>query len=487
MKHINSVFAILIVVFSVVYIQLGLGNFNNRLFDACFICAIFATVSFFIASQKNGGKGYWLKPSYLFVAAYLAVNFQYLLDLRLGLKTISSIRFIHDNILNQCTVLAILGLLAFTIGYGMKPLGKREEDYCINDQGSNVKSSFPPLIVFIQIIVFVLFFMTTDIAALLSGTGYGATDASAFENLLYVMNAIVVLFVARTSSSHTSFSSFIKRFPIVSLIVFIIYCLLRFVSGDRGPFVYSLLLFFFGYLYYSRKKLRLITILGLLLGSMVLIALIGIARGLDTNISFGNRMSDAYDQFSTSGRFTKGDETVLSFTDELGFSFYVNQVDVYAIEAKGEPYHYLSYPIFSILSGIPFMPGLIQKSFGVSPENFSSAGFANYQYFGGYERNWGIGTSILGDFYLSFGFIGVIMGLLLTGVFLRYLDSVILIKNKQSVKIYELLFVLLFAAKSIYMPRATVFLEMPRFIWGVFVLVCIMPFIKTKEHIRISR
>lgn len=486
MKYATFIFTILIVVFSVVYVQLGLGKFNEQLFDACFICAIIATIIFFIASQKNGGKGYWLKPSYLFIIGYLAVNFQYLLDLRLGLKTLSSNRFLNDNILNHCAVLAVLGALAFTIGYGMKPLGKRDVIDATNQDNSS-SYSFPSLIVFLQVIVFGLFVLTTDIVSLINGTGYGETDASAFENLLYVMNAIVVLFVSRSKSSNTSFASYIKRFPIVSLVIFIVYCLLRFVSGDRGPFIYSLLLLFFGYLYYSRKQIRLIAVLGLLFGTTVLVSIVGIARALDTSLSFGSRMSISFDQFSTVGRFKTDDETVFSLTDELGFSFVVNQVDVYAIEAKGESYHYLVYPFFSIVNGIPFMPSIIQKFFGVSSDNFSSAGFANYQFFGGYDRNWGIGTTILGDFYLSFGFIGVIIGLFLTGIFLRYLDTVIFIKNRHSIGVYELLFVLLFAAKSIYMPRATVFLEMPRFVWGVIVLVCFMPFIRTNKHSCITR
>lgn len=480
MKFINFIFAIMLVVFSVVYMQLGLDSFNNNLFDACFICAVIAVAAFFIASQKKGGKGYWLKPSYLFVGAYMAVNFQYLLDLRLGLKTLSSGRFLYSIILNHCAVLSVLGILAFVIGYGMRPLRKREEDaYIITQSGKN-DFSFPQLIVFLQIVVFLLFLLTSDLASMISGAGYGVDDVSAFENLLYVINAIVVLFVVWSQSSHTSFVSYIKRFPVVSLAIFLLYCIMRLLSGDRGPFIYSILLFFFGYLYYSRKRLNLIVVLVLLIGSMLLASLVGIARGYNTHLSFGKRMSDAYDQFSSEGRFGNDDETIFDYTDELGFSFYVNQVDVYAVEVKGESLHYLSYPVYALLSGIPFAPTLIQKSFGVSPEDFSSAGFANKQFFGGYDRSWGIGTTILGFFYLSFGFIGVIVGLFFTGLFLRYLDSVILIKNKRSIGIYELLFVLLFAAKAVYMPRATVFLEIPRFIWGVILLVCIMPFIKSK-------
>lgn len=473
MKLIKWIILILVLFFSGRYLSLKPSSFDSSLFDTCIVCVCLGLIYFIVTSQQRSGRGYWIKPSYLFVIGFVAVNFQYLLDLRLGLKSLASTRFLHETILNHCAVLGTIGLLSFSFGYGLKPLSNNGTVAAgaWKEYNNSRTNGVPTLLIALQFVLFVWFLLSSNISSYIDGSDYEADSTSNAESLLYVVNALIIVLISKQHSSQDSFVAFIKRMPIVSLIVFSVYIILRLMSGDRGPFVYSVLLLFWGYLYSSRKKIRGVVVVAGLFFGMLLITLVGIARGaMFVGSSFGNRMAGAYEQYTDVGRFVNMEASVCPFTDELGYSFFVNQVDVYAVEVKGEKLHYFAYPFYSIISGIPFMPGIIQNGLGVDPVSFSSGGFANYQFFGGYDRTWGIGTTILGDFYLSFGLLGVVLGLLLTGYILRYFDDVILGKNREEVGLYELLFVLLFASKSIYMPRASLLLDMPRFVWGVIIL-----------------
>lgn len=468
-----------VLLFFTIYYFVGVKQspFNIILFDACSVCVVAAVSIFLSHSQKGGGKGYWLKPSYLFVLGYLAVNFQYLLDLRLGLKTLASRRFLYPDIFNHCLVLGVIGLLAFVIGYSYRPLPLRVETDDYNSSSAiGTRKSVPVLLQVLHLLVFAWFLFSADINSIVSGASYdqsavsGPSTATRAESLLFVMNALVILFASMRSIGKEKFSAFIAYFPFLSLAIIVVYLFIRLVSGDRGPFIYTSLLIIFGYLFASRKKIKLGIVAVALLGATLLMSLIGIARSLDVTIPFVERITGAADQFSTEGRFALEDGSVFNLTDELGISFIANQVDVEAIEVKNEPYHYFAYPVYGLLSGIPFVPGIIQGTFGVTSDQFSSSGYADYQFFGGYDRTYGIGTTILGDFYLSFGVFGVILGLFLTGLFLRFLDVTIFIRDRKNITYTLLLLVLLFASKTIYMPRATLYVEIPRFVWGVIIL-----------------
>lgn len=479
MRISNVIYFLLLIAFAIFYF-LGLepSSFNPVLFDICGVCIIASVISFVIASQKGGGKGFWLKPSYLFVLGFLAVNFQYLLDFRLGFKTLASRRFLYPDILNHCLVLGVIGLLAFVIGYSYRPLPARVENSngYASSQGAITRKTVPVALQILHILVFAWFLFSSDLNSIVSGADYdqsivnGPNASTRAESFLYVTNSLIILFASMKSIGKEKFSSFISSIPIVSLGIIIVYLFIRLVSGDRGPFIYTSLLIVFGYLFASRRKIKLGIVIAVVLGGGLLMSLIGIARSFDLTIPFVERLTGAADQFSTEGRFAYDESSVLPLTDEMGFSFQVNQVDVEAIEVKKEPFHYFAYPIYGLLSGIPFMPGLIQGPLGVPPDQFSSGGFANYQFFGGYDRTYGIGTTILGDFYLSFGVFGVILGLFITGLFLRFIDSTLFINDRRNISYIVLLLVLLFASKSIYMPRATLFVEVPRFVWGVIFL-----------------
>ena len=464
-KHKTTIFCALLlaVILSFVYQWVPNGAFDGYLFDICLALSVVMVLWFLKMSQTDGLNGFWLKPSYLFVIGFLAVNIQFLLDYRLGLKTSQSQYILYPAVFNHCMLLATMGLAAFTAGYvAYSPTKTTKKPKSGKPSGDDTA-----LYVFVQVVTFFLFVSSINLVTFLSGADYGTADHSMtyyFENLLYACNAIVIINAIK-GAEIKNFKQYLKRIPFVSLTIIILYMLMRLLSGDRGPFIYTALLLIFGYLYATRYKIRMTVLVVAGFVGVLFISLVGIARSLDTNFSFSTRMGQAYDSYSTGGRF-EGSKSVMPATEELGFSFTVNQVAVNAVEEKGEKLHYGAYQVIQVLNSVPFMPSFLANNLHIKPEDRSSSGFANYHFFGGYERNYGIGTTLLSDFYLDLGVIGVILGLFLAGMLLKYMDCVLLLRNKKTIGTFALLLVLLFSAKAIYMPRSVLLIDLQSFVLG---------------------
>lgn len=457
------------VAFVFVYYALTVGPFSNLLFDISSVFVVVLVLLFLNQSQKGEMKGFWIKPSYFFILGFWAVNLQFLTDVRLGLKGADSERIIYPTILNHCLALAVVGLAAFVAGYiSVKGIIHKRED--------SLHSKMPgkaALLSVIQLIVFALFVYNIDLVSFLSGADYGIAEhnlANYFESLLYVCNAAIVVYAVKNNNI-SNLRSYFKAIPALSLMVIILYILMRLMSGDRGPFIYTTLLLIFGYLYAVKRKVKLVYIFSFALAAMLFVSVIGIARSLDRSDTFLSRMIYGYDTYRTEGRFGSDSRTVFGLTEELGFSFVVNQVDVNAVVCEDAKYHYGTYQLITIANSIPFMPGFIANVLHVKPEDRGSSGFANYHFFHGYDRTWGIGTTCLGDFYLDLGVLGVLLGFLLAGILFKCLDLSIITSDSKKMSIYEVLFILLFSAKSIYMPRSVLLIDLQGFVLGLFLLL----------------
>ena len=432
--------------------------------------------AFFRISQHSSLNGYWLKPSNFFLLAYLAVNFQYLFDYQIGLKDNASANIFHPEVLNHCFLLGLVGLLAFTAGY--LRLNSVVKNKRIGYKHSlQMSDSIRVPIVVVHVLTFALFLYVIDLSSFLSGESYSESMATYahIEKLLGALNVVIVYYAATNAKNDGSFRVYLSSFPWISLVIIIVYMLLRLVSGDRGPFVYTALLLFYGYAYVGRKKWKLLPTVIVLAVAAASMSVIGIARQMDFGQSILSRVDAASEAFATSGRFAN-DRSFSPLTEELGFSFVVNQTDVYAIEVEKESLHPGSYLLISLLNGIPFAPGLITRAFHLSYEDFSSTGFANVHFFNTPERTWSIGTTIVGDFYLQFSIWGVLIGLFIAGLMMKEIDLAIYSRRKEEMSWSMLLFALVFSSKCLYIPRSLLLGEFSTFIMA-FLVLYVMRFI----------
>lgn len=477
----KQILIIFILIYIVLYLLVPVGSFSHVLFDVSLAVVVLAVAFFFRYSQKGLLKSQWAKPSNFLLISYLVVNMQCLLDYRLGLKNIYSDLIKYPFIFNQCVILVVVGLLAFVLGYC-------KSTYSINRQKVNVtlrnfsvgkKSLF--FISTLQFLFFGLFLANVNVVDFFIGKAHvggtrETTLANYFEALLYVSNVVLVVVVIFGKKEIGSIRQYLTAFPFFSFYLMLIYMLLRMVSGDRGPFIQTTLLLFYGYLYIVRKRIKLIYIVGILFAGAVYINLIGIARSMDAESqSFSERISTAADSFSQDGRFAnKEGSTVFSSTEELAGSFLVNQIAVNDIVNRQGSYQYGAYQLFGILNTIPFISGFIAQQMNLNGEQISSSERANYLYLGR-QRTWGVGSSMLADFYWDLGIIGVVVGMFFAGLVFHYIDHSLFVENKSYVSTFALTFCLMYAAASIYIPRSTLIFVLKPIVWGWVILWFIIP------------
>lgn len=462
------ILGLLLLIFVVVYHTTTIGSFDFLLFDIGCVCLIIALVFFVRFCRHSQLAGYWLKPSNLFIIGYLAVNIQYILDYRLGLKNDSSTLIIYPQTLNYCFIIGGAGLIAFVLGY----IWKRNNPslYTSVDIVSNYK--IPSFLMMLHFMLFCLFILTINVSDFLLGSAFvDETTQSPFEGLFYLVTMVLVLFISRQNVHNKSFVDYLKGFPVVSLTLIILYMVLRMFSGDRGPMIYTGLLLMYGYISATKKKWKLSIVVLLLMVSSLFVSLLGMARLGNLNDSFFNRIANSYTAYTSSGRFgDSGERSILSATEELGFSFMVNQEDVKAIEEDGDSFHFGMYQFYSLLVAIPYMPSYLAETLKIPEDNLSSVGFANKKHFGNEESTWSIGTTLVGDFYLELGIIGVILGLFITGRFFRFIDYSLFVIPSNRINIYLLFLSLHFASQSIYIPRSVLLLNLQKVLLG-FILI----------------
>jgi len=294
----------------------------------------------------------------------------------------------------------------------------------------------------------------------------GSSNAGYYEYLLQSVNVAILIYSIKSHPRVNSLREFIGIIPPVSAVLIGVYILLRIPSGDRGPFIVTLFALFYSYMYSTKKAVRLWLLLIALLVGAYTVSLIGMARQYDLKISFKDRMSDASNTFSTGGRFAAS-RSVFAPTQELAFSFTAYQCMVSGIEDKGDDYRYGKYQAVEIMNSVPFGPSLVQHTLGITGPESASGTYATYEYLGP-NPSWGLGSCVIGDFYMDFGIIGVFLCMLLVGLAYRKIDSYLFLSQAASNAV--LAFVFIYATRAINVARGTFLGELR----GVILIIIIL-------------
>lgn len=450
--------------------------FSFSLFDVTLVCNLFSIVVYVYYSQRYIKN--WTKPSHLFALSFLIVNFQLLIDCRIGLRSADS--FLYPHTLNLCVILGTIGFSAFVSGFLFYKSYKNRTLSIIKEQ-KRIDNS---ILAVLQIVFFAGFILTAKVSDLVTGSAYSggiereSSAADYFEALLFICNVLLVANIVNSNTNFKGFFSYVSTIPLPNLLIIAIYLVLRLLSGDRGPFIYTILLFFFGYLYATRKHIKFSYVLLSFFAGSIFVSIVGIARGLDTKLSFSERMSNASVTFSEEGRNGEDMKSFFEPTSELAGSLHVSQIVLNECEQHNRPILYGKNILSQFLNCIPFVSRLLNEM-GIKARDVNSSAFANYYYLGEF-RTWGVGTNIIADFYLAFGVFGVFLGMFIVGYFFNYLDHILFKEEKGDISIYALSMALIFSAHSIYIPRSTFFGEVKGVIWA-FAIIYVLRVLGAKK------
>jgi len=314
---------------------------------------------------------------------------------------------------------------------------------------------------FWSILSFVLlcaFIVNIDINSFLTGLDYegsGASDriikkSSYFEQLLNCSVVVVLALQSRRlaqSNEPVELKTFLASYsPMFKLTIFV-YILLRLLSGDRGPVIYTICAIVFSYWIISRKKVSFIKFASFVLCAAICVTALGIVRGLDKELSFADRVADAQ------GIMSKNElRSVCKPTQELANSVNCNFIAVHDINEGVTSYKYGAYNFIALIGSIPGSSFVLSKVFGVNLHDYMSSEYLTISYFG---KNYpfGLGTTAVADFYLDFGALVSFLLFFFCGVIYKKIDYMYTIQPLRKASIPMIIFIIKISSIAIYTSR----------------------------------
>lgn len=446
MKHLFSfAWFIQIIILLIAYIGQEV-NFSESGLTILLVTTIINFLLFFTYKKKvrqSKKSGIW---SLIFLVGYLIVFFQLYIDLLLGFLDKYDRVFANPNTIMRCAIISLCGLLAFFLGYTFKTVKKRNREELI------IKIPKTTPLKFLLVISLVLFVVYNYKIILLGGYSQEMLEAQAGTMGLYSNMLFQIFFFLYVSCksftfknlSVTNLYSYVKHIGVTVNTCMILYVVFILMSGDRGPVMVICLAYWGGYLLSSKKDISYIRIMTLFCMAAIVITLLGNVRKLDSNIAYWDKIKQSVNTVSSD------DESISPYTEELAGSVKTLH---YAVEyvPQNHPYLYGSFQLRQLCSTIPFMNRLVYNFVDPHFKYKGSAFFVTWIIQGDFYT-YGSGTSCNADLYLSFGIIGVIVGLLLWGIIYRRIEDKVDFMLISSTT--DNIILLYFLAYSLYVNRA---------------------------------
>ncbi|MBD5585002.1 MAG: oligosaccharide repeat unit polymerase [Clostridia bacterium] len=427
---------------------------------------IYFLLSLYKFNPNRNQKIVWLTPSNFLLLGLIIVNLQTLLNVYFNYGTLDFYLEAASNESMKDTVLYFS-----IIGFNFYFIGLESFKFDINKGHRNRKLTTISLWGYLTAIVFIYFLMNIDLISFMTGMTYRGSgaydrireDSEFAENLLNVFFTIYISIYAYNhflDKRTVNFKAFIKEIPLIFWIPFLLYVLLRALSGDRGPVIYNILLLFFAYFMVVQPKIKLLYVLSGLFFGASLVTIMGIARGLATDKSVGAKFSEAIEMSSDSK------PSIFPATQELGNSINCNFIAVTDIEEEKTHYRYGANTLFNIISAVPGTYSITRKMLDIDPVQFSTSEYLTVSLFGAQYR-FGLGMSAFSEFYLDGGLLGIVCGFFFLGVLYKFVDTVVL--NPSRYSIYVIIFVLKLASICVYLPRSSMGYGIGKALYGVII------------------
>lgn len=262
--------------------------------------------------------------------------------------------------------------------------------------------------------------------------------------LLIFILYYLVFAVFYNNKDRNSISSFIKSSN--SLLLFIglfLYIAVYLIIGSRSIPITIILLCFFFYHSLIKKVSNRNVVLLIILGAVFMMGVsIFRARG----------------QMNTD---------IFSSVLDVGMDLTINNRSLYVLMEHAD-LNGLTFGrtmLLNILAVIPFAQGIFVKITGLRLANLSSAELTTALYYDEITTNEdivGLGTNIVGDVYVAFGFIGVIVFFYFLGRILKKLNRKILSGNHIALFVYAMIFI-----DVVFIARACILEPLRNIAWGL--------------------
>ena len=423
---------------------------------------------------------YKIRPVIVFLLSFWIVNCQFYLDLFVGLLSADFFVFRDQRLINQGVLLSALAFTSFAIGY--KAVVNYEPQDNTRSSYNHTVNNF--LVVF-QVLSFIWWLSTLTVADFTgeSYSGSGAFDKgnsiTGYAEVFFVTSQILSLsYFVKKEGKAKSILYFLSDIPVLVILTSGLYIIIRLMSGDRGGAIYTTLLYFFVYMYKTRKKIKVLPfVVAVMLGAVVVTS-IGMTRNDKLDLSFRKRLL-----YSINNRNVI-DEKAMSlspFTSELATSVHCTHVALEQTELNGRPYMHGLFHLCYVIKFIPVAGNYITYNVLGLPSFMQSSSEYVTVASSGRFYNSGLGTSTIADDYLEFGYIGVIIGLFIIGIFFKKIDTCLLFADISKTPISMIVLVLVLCYGALYIPRGIFFMFLRDWFYAMAVYLIVNTLLVKKQ------
>ncbi len=431
------------------------------------ICMLLYYINEYISNRKLATFGF--RPSYICLLGLVVVNLQFIIDYTIGFSMLSTTTRLPwaSFYADKSLFAGILFIIVFLIGNSNCKTGFR---------GGNVKRKAIDLRpwVIISIAVFLLFLVNIDIQAFITGAVYKLSGAAysihgisdSFERIygicVVAVFAIYTMNMQQEKSNGATLKEFVKGMPLLFWCTFAFYILLKLFSGDRGPVLYNSLIVIYSYLLCSRKTIKMKHALVLIVIGALGITFLSVFRSRSSDMPISEKISESILRLGEIN--TESDRTVFAYTRELAGSAKCNFIAIKDIDQGITDLSYGRYTLLTALSSLPGMKRDYISALGFKPYEISSAEYLTVSFSGTTFYSYGVGSSVLGEAYLEFGLLGIIIFAALCGIIFKKTDCAYM---NGSYSVPMLIIILWLSSRAIYIPRASFAMTLGQIIYAL--------------------
>lgn len=406
-------------------------DFSMSLYYATFSISI---VSFFLYFKYKNKSNYFDFDTIFIVVCYLIFYFSpffydepYYLYLFLGYE-------FDESYINSASILATIGMISYYCGslYGSESLLQKERKVSVHKFYS---TRFLSLLLIVLVVLFVIVGGFDAYRFMYADEGEAGDGIHTYILLLSIVLSIIII----TIEIHKKCILPNYRIKIFPFIVILGFSLLLLLIGNRTAFSQLVLPVFGLYFMYIRN---------INVKKMLLIVLVGI---VSMWVIQKTRKNEDISMDGLNIAYILTDMTIPSRQTYVAMEY----VDKNSIT-------YGKSMSLGLIGVIPKLASFFESSINErgSAELLTAFTYDNLNR--NYNKYTGLGTTIIADIYLSFGFLGIIVLMFLFGHFIN-----VQYQKAYEFNIYSMIIVASLLANSIFLPRASITHFVRYMVWAI--------------------
>ncbi len=404
----------------------------------CLQCFVVFALSSFVTLRNNILRYRTLVIfEFLFILAFFMTNYVYPLFFYESDPYFSIFRHdFNEQVISKATAIATIGICSYNIG---------QFDNGTTFYKRVFKSISVKPVTWIDLfflVVFFIHFFSANINYFRSGLTGGENGS------FFMIFSIYIVFKMFKNGESLKIVILSNQF---ALCLILIYILLNMYIGNRGEPMYIMMSFVICYAIFI-KKISIRIFLLMMVTALLLFFVVGRVR-------VSGRDATSAESLESRLSSIENVDNYLMYGEQL----IINARSLYVLVDYGDKngINFGSTWVGPICSVVPYLQGIVKNAFNLEPQEFSTTELTTYLNFGKSNADaFGLGTNIIGDIYICFGSIGVVIWMFLLGTFVKRMYIGTLHQDTVSQLIYCCLFLF-----SVYYTRAVFLTPLRTTVW----------------------